>query len=87
VHEGTEIAVEVRDDGEGIAQEHLPHVFERFYIADKSRTGKGHGAGLGLAIAHQIVVAHGRALTVMSGASVGGTVFRFSLPAAVADDS
>ncbi|MBU0741878.1 HAMP domain-containing histidine kinase [bacterium] len=76
------VAVEVRDTGIGIASEDLPHVFERFYTAEKSRTAKG--AGLGLAIAHRIVTGHGSELTIESDKDVG-TAFRFTLPAANLD--
>ncbi len=74
------IAVEVGDTGIGIGNEDLPHVFERFYTADKSRS-RNTGSGLGLSIAHQIVMGHGGELTVESRVG-GGTTFRFDLPAA-----
>lgn len=74
-----DVDLAVRDTGIGIATEDLPHVFERFYTAEKSRTAKG--AGLGLAIAHRIVGGHGGTLTVESREG-DGTAFRFSLPAA-----
>ncbi|MDQ2682000.1 MAG: HAMP domain-containing histidine kinase [Chloroflexota bacterium] len=54
----------VRDSGIGIAEENLPRIFERFYRADESRGNRG--AGLGLSIAHQIVMAHGGRITVQS---------------------
>ncbi|HEX2622069.1 MAG TPA: ATP-binding protein [Phototrophicaceae bacterium] len=50
--------IEVEDNGKGISLEDLPHVFERFYRGDKSRSGDVGGAGLGLAIAKEIVEAH-----------------------------
>jgi signal transduction histidine kinase len=74
------IMVSVSDSGTGISEEDLPHVFERFYTADKSRTGRNHGSGLGLAIAHRIITAHGGELTVESRQG-SGTCFRFNLSA------
>jgi two-component system, OmpR family, sensor histidine kinase BaeS len=61
---GPELAIAVQDSGPGIAPEDLPHIFDRFYRADKSRT-RG-GSGLGLAIARSIAQAHGGRLTVAS---------------------
>jgi signal transduction histidine kinase len=75
------VEVSVRDTGPGIAAEDLPHVFERFYRADKSRSRATGGAGLGLAIARQLVEAHGGQIEVQS--EVGqGTRFTFTLPVA-----
>ncbi len=72
------IALEVADTGAGIAPEHLPHIFERFYRADPAR-GRG-GAGLGLSIVRAIVDAHGGSVDV--GSEVGkGTTFTVHLPA------
>jgi signal transduction histidine kinase len=73
------VTVSVRDDGPGIAAEHLPHVFERFYRADPSRARATGGAGLGLAIVQGIVRAHGG---TVAAANEGGAVFRFTLPVA-----
>ena len=73
-----EVKVTVADTGSGIAAEDLPHVFERFYRADKSRERAGGGAGLGLAIAQQIVGLHGSTLTVESTPGDGAR-FSFSL--------
>jgi signal transduction histidine kinase len=73
------IEVRVSDTGSGIAAEDLPHVFERFYRADRSRSRATGGAGLGLAIAKQLVEAHGGRIEVES--QVGhGTQFTFTLP-------
>jgi signal transduction histidine kinase len=69
----------VSDTGAGIAPEDLPHVFERFYRADRSRDRSTGGAGLGLSIAKQIVELHGGLLEAESG-SAGGASFRFTLP-------
>jgi signal transduction histidine kinase len=74
-----EVAVSVRDTGSGISAEHLPYVFDRFYRADKSRTRETGGAGLGLAIVRQLVVAHGGAINVTSEPGQGST-FTFTLP-------
>ncbi|WP_040949657.1 sensor histidine kinase [Gorillibacterium massiliense] len=69
----------VRDNGTGIAPEHLSHVFERFYRSDSSRTRKYGGAGLGLSISKSLVEAHGGSISVES-KSGEGTVFRLALP-------
>ncbi|MBI2972411.1 MAG: HAMP domain-containing protein [Armatimonadetes bacterium] len=74
-----EIAVEVSDTGRGIPPEDLPHVFERFYRADRSRTRGSGGTGLGLAIAKHIVEAHGGRISVRS-RSDEGTAFVVTLP-------
>lgn len=74
-----EIAVEVADTGRGIPPEDLPHVFERFYRADRSRTRGSGGTGLGLAIAKHIVEAHGGRISVRS-RSDEGTAFVVTLP-------
>ena len=57
--EGKNVFVHVRDTGIGISPEDLPHVFDRFYRVEKSRTRAEGGSGLGLAIAKQLVLAHG----------------------------
>lgn len=66
--------LEVTDTGQGIAPEHLPHVFERFYRADAARGRAGGGAGLGLAICQWIAEAHGGTVTVQSAVGRGTTV-------------
>jgi signal transduction histidine kinase len=71
--------VEVSDTGAGIPPEALPHVFDRFYRADPSRSRATGGSGLGLAIARQLVRAHGGDITVQS-TPRDGTTFRFWLP-------
>jgi signal transduction histidine kinase len=78
---GAEVTVAVHDTGTGIASEHLPYVFDRFYRADKSRARQTGGAGLGLAIVRQLVIAHGGAINVESAPGVG-TTFTFTLPVA-----
>ncbi len=60
------IALQVFDTGEGIPAEHLPHVFDRFYRADPSRTHSSGGAGLGLAIAKELITAMDGTITVES---------------------
>ncbi len=75
------IKVTVSDTGEGISAEDLPHVFDRFYRADRSRARQTGGYGLGLAIVRQLVQAHGGAVSVES--EVGkGSAFSFTVPAA-----
>jgi signal transduction histidine kinase len=63
--------LEVADTGVGIAPEHLPHVFDRFYRADKARTRASRGSGLGLAIVRGIAEQHGGEVTVRSDAGKG----------------
>ncbi len=73
------VKIQVADTGEGIPQEDLPYVFERFYKADKARTRSKGGTGLGLAIARNIVEAHKGNIRVDSTAGEG-TTFTFHLP-------
>jgi signal transduction histidine kinase len=77
---GSEIVIEVTDTGRGISPEALPHVFDRFYQEDASRShSERRGAGLGLAIAQEIVAAHSGKIYVRS-QSGQGTVFSVRLP-------
>ncbi len=79
VREGNLVRVEVRDTGNGISPDELPHVFERFWRGDKSRSRARGGTGLGLAIARQWVEQHGGTIGVES--ELGrGTMFWFTLP-------
>lgn len=70
---------EVRDTGIGISEGDLPHVFERFFRADKARTRQNGGVGLGLSIGKQIVERHGGTMNVESTPGQG-SIFRISLP-------
>jgi signal transduction histidine kinase len=79
--DGPMVEIRVRDTGEGIPQEDLPFVFERFYRVDPSRQRATGGVGLGLAIARQLVESHGGRIRVESQPGEG-TTFAFTLPAA-----
>jgi two-component system, OmpR family, phosphate regulon sensor histidine kinase PhoR len=74
-----EISIHVHDQGSGIAVEHLPRIFERFYRIDKARSRKLGGTGLGLAIVKHIVNAHRGHVTVESTLGAGST-FTIHLP-------
>jgi signal transduction histidine kinase len=76
---GAESLVEVRDHGAGIAARDLPHVFERFYRADRARAGGG--SGLGLTIARELLGANGGSIAVLD-TGPAGTTFVIRLPAA-----
>jgi two-component system, OmpR family, sensor histidine kinase BaeS len=77
--EGDEVVLTVADTGHGIAAEDLPHVFDRFWRADRSRARVTGGRGLGLAIAKHYVIAHQGTITVASEAGEG-TTFTVRLP-------
>lgn len=74
-----EIKISVVDKGTGVPKHHISRVFERFYRAEKDRTGKSGGRGLGLAIAQHIVEIHGGAIGAESEAGSGST-FYFTIP-------
>ena len=72
------VLIEIADDGMGIAMEHLPRLFERFYRVDKSRSRNEGGSGLGLAICKHIIDSHNQSISVRSTEGVGST-FAFTL--------
>lgn len=77
--EGDHAILEVRDTGIGIAVDHQPRIFERFYRVDRGRSRESGGTGLGLSIVRNIVEAHGGKITVSSRLGHGST-FRVYLP-------
>ena len=78
-----EVHISVRDTGIGIPPEHLPHIFDRFYRADKSRSRRaGGGSGIGLTIARALVEAHGGRIWAESAGEGEGSAFTFTLPIA-----
>ena len=78
--QGDRVILEVRDTGVGIANEHLPHLGERFYRVDKARSRESGGAGLGLSIVRGVVGQHGGTVQFHSELDKG-TVATVSLPA------
>ena len=76
---GAWVEVAVEDSGPGIDPEHLPHIFDRFYRVEGSRSRESGGAGLGLAIVRQLVEAHGGTVSVESTPGRGSR-FAFRLP-------
>jgi len=76
--EGAKAVFRVRDTGVGIAQDDIPHIFDRFYRVDKARASDTGGAGLGLSICREIVETYGGVISAESGR--GGTTFTVRLP-------
>lgn len=78
--DGQQLVVRVADTGVGIAADHLPHLFERFYRVDKSRARAGGGSGIGLTITRHLVQAHGGHVWAESEGPGRGSAFTFTLP-------
>ena len=76
---GNTFSISVQDEGEGIPQEDIPHIFDRFYRVDKSRTRATGGKGIGLAVVKEIVELHSGSIQVKSEFGVG-TTFIIKLP-------
>jgi signal transduction histidine kinase len=77
---GPHMVFSVSDDGEGIAAEHLPYLFERFYRADSARDRDHGGSGIGLAIVKALTEAHGGRISVSSPGPGKGTTFTVEVP-------
>ncbi len=86
-NDASQLRIDVSDEGVGIPEDDLPHIFDRFYQADPSRKGGDrHGSGLGLAIAREIVLAHHGTITAQS-IPGRGSIFTVILPLASPDAS
>jgi two-component system phosphate regulon sensor histidine kinase PhoR len=72
--EEDKVLIEISDDGIGVAEEHLPRLFERFYRTDEARSREIGGSGLGLAICKHIIEAHGETMHIRSKLNLGTTV-------------
>jgi histidine kinase len=77
-----DVVFSVVDNGVGISPEHLPHIFERFYRVDKSRTRGSGGSGIGLTVAQSLVRAQGGRIWAESQGLGKGSGFHFTLPRA-----
>jgi signal transduction histidine kinase len=75
------VRIQIQDTGIGIPAEHLPHIFERFYRVDKSRSRVGGGSGIGLTIARHLVEAQGGTITATSPGPDQGSIFTMTFPA------
>ncbi len=82
VRDKNEVKFSVVDSGAGINAEHLPHIFDRFYRVDRSRTRASGGSGIGLTIARSLVRAHRGRIWAESRGEGQGSAFHFTLPAA-----
>ena len=80
IEAGRQLTILITDDGAGISSADLPHVVDRFYRADRSRSRRTGGAGLGLAITRAVVEAHGGTVSVSSDGLGRGTTVRIDLP-------
>lgn len=80
----TDLVIQVVDQGDGIAAEHLPQVFERFFRAEQARSEPAQGSGIGLTISKAIVEAHGGTLSAASAGLGAGSTFTLTLPARAA---
>ena len=80
--DGDAVAISVQDSGVGIAEEHLPFVFQRFWQADSGASREFAGLGIGLALARHLVELHGGAITAASAGPGHGALFTVSLPSA-----
>jgi two-component system sensor histidine kinase BaeS len=77
------VQISIMDSGIGIGSEHLPHVFDRFYRVDKSRSREnGGGSGIGLTVTKSLIEAHGGTIVAESAGEGQGSTFTFTLPAA-----
>ncbi len=81
-HTDNRLLITVQDSGIGISEGDMPHIFERFYRVDKSRSRAGGGSGIGLTISKHLVEAHGGRIWVESPGPGGGSSFFFTVPLA-----